>query len=84
VISSEPYVRDCLASFAYAWVGSIQFVEDSEVLKSGRKEGRFTAFDELALFSINFICRLLSRRDQQKGIDTSIAEGTAGPIAKRE
>ena len=50
VISSPDFVREALANFAYAWVGSIQMVEGSAFLNAVRAEGRFTAFDDVARF----------------------------------
>lgn len=54
VVSSAAYVREGLASFADAWVGSIRVLEGSQFLKGVREEGRLTTFDDVALFYEQF------------------------------
>lgn len=54
VISSTAFIREALAAFGRAWVGSIQLVEGSEFLKTVREEGRFMPLYDVARFFDQF------------------------------
>ena len=53
-ISSVDFVGQALAEFAYAWAGSMKFIQDGEFFKTLEKEGRLLDYYDLAQFFHSF------------------------------